>query len=84
MLSPVWTPIGSKFSIEHTTTQLSARSRITSSSNSFHPTRHSSIRMLPLGLAAIPKRAASRSCRMLCTSPEPWPPSVNEERMTSG
>ena len=37
MESPVWTPIGSKFSIEQMTTQLSARSRMTSISNSFQP-----------------------------------------------
>lgn len=35
--SPVCTPIGSKFSIEHTTTTLSLPSRINSSSNSFQP-----------------------------------------------
>jgi len=35
--SPVCTPIGSRFSIEHTITTLSRRSRITSSSNSFQP-----------------------------------------------
>ena len=35
--SPVCTPIGSKFSIEHTTTTLSWPSRISSSSNSFQP-----------------------------------------------
>ena len=35
--SPVCTPIGSKFSIEQTTTTLSWWSRISSSSNSFHP-----------------------------------------------
>ena len=35
--SPVCTPIGSTFSIEHTITTLSARSRITSSSNSPQP-----------------------------------------------
>ena len=43
--SPVCTPIGSKFSIEQTTTQLSARSRITSSSNSFHPAIERSMRI---------------------------------------
>ena len=37
MLSPVWTPIGSKFSIEQTITALSAQSRITSISYSFQP-----------------------------------------------
>ena len=35
--SPVCTPIGSKFSIEQTTTTLSWPSRISSSSNSFQP-----------------------------------------------
>src|SRR6266699_2352221 len=38
MESPVCTPMGSKFSMEQTTTQLSIRSRITSISNSFQPT----------------------------------------------
>ena len=42
MLSPVWTPIGSKFSMEHTSTQLSAWSRMTSISNSFQPSSDSS------------------------------------------
>ncbi len=37
MESPVWTPIGSKFSMEQMTTQLSLRSRMTSISNSFQP-----------------------------------------------
>ena len=40
--SPVWTPMASRFSIEHTTTKLSARSRITSSSYSFQPSTDSS------------------------------------------
>ena len=44
MLSPVWTPIGSKFSIEQTITALSAPSRITSISYSFQPMTLSSIR----------------------------------------
>ena len=84
MLSPVWTPIGSKFSIEQTITQLSARSRMTSSSNSFQPARHSSMSTLPEPLCESARRTTSRSWRMLWTSPEPWPPSVKEERMTSG
>ena len=37
MLSPVCTPIGSRFSMEQTTTTLSLRSRMSSSSNSFQP-----------------------------------------------
>ena len=40
--SPVWMPMGSTFSIEQMMTTLSARSRITSSSNSFHPMTDSS------------------------------------------
>jgi hypothetical protein len=42
--SPVWTPIGSKFSIEQMITTLSAVSRITSSSYSFQPSTLCSIR----------------------------------------
>ena len=41
--SPVCTPIGSRFSIEQMTTQLSARSRMTSISNSFQPSSDSSM-----------------------------------------
>ena len=40
--SPVCTPIGSRFSMEQTMTQLSARSRMTSISNSFQPITDSS------------------------------------------
>ena len=58
--SPVCTPIGSTFSIEQMMTQLSARSRITSSSNSFQPAIDCSMRISPIGLAARPS-AASRS-----------------------
>jgi hypothetical protein len=52
--SPVWTPIGSRFSIEQTTTQLSARSRITSSSNSFQPITDSSTSTCWSGLCWSP------------------------------
>ena len=52
--SPVCTPIGSTFSIEQMITQLSARSRITSSSNSFHPAIDCSMRISLIGLAASP------------------------------
>ncbi len=47
MESPVCTPMGSKFSMEQTTTQLSAASRITSSSNSFQPAIDFSTRIWP-------------------------------------
>ena len=52
--SPVWTPIGSKFSIEQTITALSAQSRMTSISYSFHPIRHSSTRIEWTGLNSSP------------------------------
>src|SRR5690349_11873286 len=52
MLSPVCTPIGSRFSIGHTMTTLSLRSRITSSSYSFHPINDRSMSTWPTGLIA--------------------------------
>ena len=54
MESPVWTPIGSKFSIEQTMTTLSLPSRITSSSNSFQPAIDSSMSSSWVGEAASP------------------------------
>ncbi len=60
MLSPVWTPIGSTFSIEQTTTKLSAQSRITSSSYSFQPITDSSTRISCTGLSSMPRPARSR------------------------
>ena len=82
--SPVWTPIGSTFSIEQTMTTLSARSRITSSSNSPQPSTDSSISTWPIGDAARPWatiRSNSASSRAM---PPPRPPSVNAGRMISG
>ena len=57
MLSPVWIPIASKFSIEQTITTLSILSRITSSSNSFQPITERSTRISPTGLALRPHSA---------------------------
>ena len=82
--SPVWTPIGSTFSIEQTMTTLSALSRITSSSNSPQPSTDSSISTWPIGDAARPPatiRSKSASVRAI---PPPRPPSVNAGRMISG
>ena len=53
-LSPVCTPIGSTFSIEQTMMQLSRWSRTTSISNSFQPSRLSSIRIWLTGEASRP------------------------------
>ncbi len=82
--SPVCTPIGSKFSMEHTTTQLSAASRITSSSNSFHPAIDCSTRIWPTGLAARPS-AARRSNRPASSAiPVPLPPRMKLGRTMMG
>ena len=72
--SPVCTPIGSTFSIEHTITALSAPSRITSSSNSFHPTIDSSTRTSLTGLLARALAAAVASSARSCANPLPPPP----------
>ena len=75
MESPVCTPIASTFSIEHTMTQLSLRSRMTSSSNSFQPITDSSTSTSWTG-----EIRSGSSYAM----PPPLPPSVNEGRRTSG
>ena len=54
--SPVWTPIGSTFSIEQITTTLSFLSRITSSSNSPQPATDSSSSTWLIGLSRRPRR----------------------------
>src|ERR1041384_2349061 len=54
MLSPVWTPIGSIFSIEQMMMALSARSRKTSISYSFPPSTHSPISTSGVGDASSP------------------------------
>ncbi len=58
--SPVCTPIGSRFSIEQTTTTLSLRSRISSSSYSFQPMMLSSSSTSVVGLAWSPRPAMRR------------------------
>ncbi len=61
MESPVCTPIGSKFSIEQMMTTLSARSRMTSSSNSFQPITDSSTSTCCTGLCWSPHFTAASS-----------------------
>ena len=74
--SPVWTPMASTFSIEQTMTTLSALSRMTSSSYSFHPSTDSSMRISLTGEYSRPRFAiVSNSC-MLKANPPPVPPSV--------
>ncbi len=74
MESPVCTPMGSTFSMEQTITQLSALSRMTSSSNSFHPAMELSIRISLMGLASRPKRAMASNCSAVAAMPVPLPP----------
>ena len=76
MLSPVCTPIGSMFSMLQTVMQLSAPSRITSYSISFHPTRDFSRSTWSIGLAAIPPDTMWRSSSSVVATPPPVPPSV--------
>ncbi len=83
-LSPVWTPIGSTFSIEQTITTLSAPSRITSSSNSPHPSTDSSISTWPIGDALRPWATICSNSASSRAIPPPRPPSVNAGRMISG
>ena len=54
MESPVWMPIGSKFSMEQTMMQLSFLSRTTSISYSFQPMRDSSMRSSWVGERSSP------------------------------
>ncbi len=82
--SPVCTPIGSKFSIEQTTTTLSRPSRITSSSNSFHPNTDRSTNAVPTGDSESPRSSSSAYSSRLYPTPPPVPPRVNEGRMMAG
>ena len=83
-LSPVWTPIGSMFSIEHTTSALSLWSRITSSSNSPQPISDCSSRTWLIGLALRPSETRSWNSASVRATPPPCPPSVKAGRTISG
>ena len=82
--SPVCTPIGSRFSIEHTITLLSALSRITSSSYSFQPRIDSSRSTSVVGLASRPAPPMRRRSASSYAMPDPVPPIVNDGRTTIG
>ena len=84
MESPVCTPMGSKFSIEQMMTTLSARSRITSSSNSFQPITDSSTSTCPAGLCESPHLIDASSSSGLWAMEPPVPPSVKDGRMMMG
>jgi len=74
MLSPVCTPIGSTFSMLQMMTQLSARSRMTSSSYSFQPAMLFSIRISLIGLASRPLAAMASNSSGVDAMPVPRPP----------
>ncbi len=82
--SPVWTPIGSRFSIEQITTALSAESRTTSSSISAHPSTERSTSTWPMGLASSALRSRSSSSSGVCAAPPPSPPRVKPGRRMTG
>ncbi len=65
MESPVWTPIGSTFSIEQMMMQLSAWSRTTSISYSFQPMIDSSTNTSEVGDALMPRRTISSNSSRL-------------------
>ncbi len=82
--SPVCTPMGSKFSMEQTTTTLSFLSRISSSSYSFQPRMDSSRSTSVVGERVRPCPAMRRSSSSSWAKPEPAPPMVKEGRTTTG
>ena len=84
MLSPVWIPMGSKFSTVQMMTTLSFMSRNNSNSNSFQPNTAFSTNTSWVGEAFKPRRRAASNSSSLCTKPPPVPPSVYEGRITKG
>ena len=80
----MWTPIGSRFSIEQMTTTLSFTSRITSSSNSSQPTSDSSTSTWRTGLSARARSSRCSSSAGVRAMPPPCPPSVNAGRRITG
>ena len=84
MLSPVCTPIGSIFSMQHIIIALSLQSLITSISNSFQPNRDSSMRTSPTGLAINPDSICVLKSSILYAVEPPVPPKVNEGRIITG
>mmetsp|Transcript_17103 Transcript_17103/g.33616 ORF Transcript_17103/g.33616 Transcript_17103/m.33616 type:complete len:217 (-) Transcript_17103:254-904(-) len=80
--SPVWMPMGSKFSMLHTVTQLSDMSRTTSYSASFQPLIDFSTSTWGDVEKARGRRVMSSSSS--CAKPLPRPPSANAARMITG
>ena len=76
ILSPVWIPIASRFSMLQMIMQLSLWSLMTSYSYSFHPSTLSSIRTWWIREYANPLPQISLSSSSLYAIPPPVPPSV--------
>ncbi len=76
--------MGSKFSMLQMMTQLSARSRITSSSYSFQPTIDVSMRISRMGLASRPLLATLRNSSRVVAIPVPRPPRMYAGRIMTG
>ncbi len=84
MESPVWIPMGSRFSMEQTITTLSRRSRMSSSSNSFQPITDSSTRTSEMGERSRPRATISSYSSSFQAMPPPEPPRVKAGRITQG
>ncbi len=84
ILSPVCTPMGSKFSTVHIMATLSALSLNNSNSNSFQPSTAFSTSTSCIGLAVSARLSASSNSSFLNTMPPPVPPNVNDGRNTNG
>ena len=82
--SPVWIPIGSRFSIEHTIMQLSFLSLTTSISYSFHPAIDSSINISFMGELWRPDFIISSNSFFVFAIPPPVPPKVSDGRIITG
>ena len=84
ILSPVWIPIGSKFSMLQMITTLSFASRSNSSSYSFQPINALSIMTSWIGERWSPRVSKRSKSDWLCTRLAPDPPSVYEGRIHNG
>mmetsp|Transcript_135 Transcript_135/g.491 ORF Transcript_135/g.491 Transcript_135/m.491 type:complete len:325 (+) Transcript_135:2453-3427(+) len=84
MESPVWTPMGSRFSMEQMMTTLSPWSRMTSSSYSFQPSRDFSTRTWLVREASIPFFTICLNSSTLYATPPPVPPKVKAGRIIRG
>ena len=82
MLSPVWMPNGSKFSMLQTVMQLSNRSRTTSYSISFHP--FSDFSTSTCGENEKASSACASNSSSLSQKPLPRPPSAYAARNITG